>query len=84
MRLKKLYSDLSHYILKKASDKLEVTITFYYIIVCTPPFLLEGGLNVLPNFQKGAGGFNRTSIFKERLPRKGFPFPGGSGVAIFS
>ena len=32
------------------------------IIVCTPPFLLGGGLNLLLNFQKE--GLDRISVFR--------------------
>ena len=46
-------------------------------IVCTSPFLLEEGLNLIPNFQKG--GLDRTLLFREEVAGKegGDLFEGG-------
>ena len=42
-----------------------------------PPFLLGGGgggLNLQPNFQKGGGGLDRTSILEEVAGKEGVIF----------
>ena len=42
------------------------------LIVGTLPFLLEKGLNVLPNFQNGGGGLRETLIFRgESVGKRG-------------
>ena len=52
-------------------------------IVCTPPFLLRGKLNLKPNFWKGS--MDRTLTFRERLLRKrGMTLFRERGVAIFT
>ena len=44
-----------------------------------PPFLLGGGLNLQPNFQKRMGGLDRTSTFSgELLGKRGLTFRGGA------
>ena len=49
-------------------------------IVCTSPFLLEEGLNLIPNFQKG--GLDRTLLFREGVAGKeGWGVGGGVNCA---
>ena len=57
---------LSHNIDQDEVNSDEVFYGMVHHIMCTPPFLLKG-LNLLTIFEKGAGGVERTSIFRGRL-----------------